>query len=200
MTMTQEPIIQSEAPEQSGASSIPATESALVALIQDLTAQVADLKRDVQTTKAMTPAYKPMERPDPHNANLRRAQVEALGHQQKGGADFTEGTKEGAWIPVTSGIGIAGVEGNRIPENMLPSLGRRFQDGDMVRINPDVKREGSDRLWGDILSTIDSDGVGVVTQVLDFRKCGMWKYKVRIPKLGNHGGMDGYYDRELLPA
>jgi hypothetical protein len=199
VTMTQEPQPNTiEAPEQSGASSY--SDSALVALIQDLTAQVAELKRDVQTTKAMTPAYKPMDRADPSNAALRRAQIEALGHQQKSGADFTEGTKDGAWIPVTSGIGIAGVEGNRIPENMLGSLGRRFKDGDLVRINPDVTREGATKPWGEILDRLGSDGVGVVTQVLDFRKCGMWKYKVRVPKLGNHGGMDGYYDRELLPA
>jgi hypothetical protein len=205
MTQTQDPPVllgtaptAAEAPDQSGASSLP--DSALADLIRDLSEQVSELKRDVQATKSMTPAYKPMERVDPNGAARRREQIDALAHEQKGNADFTSG--QNAFVPVTSGYGFEGIMGNRVPENLMNSgqFRKRFSDGDYVRINPDVTREGSERTWGEILEKIGSDGVGVVTQVLGLYKGGIWKYKVRIPKLGTRNATDGYYDRELLPA
>jgi len=185
-----------EAPEQSGASSIPAD---LASLIQDMSAQIADLKREVQQAKAMTPAFKPMDRTDPHNAAQRRAQIEALGSQKKGDAEFSDGL-QGPFIGVTSGFGFEGVRGNRVPDAMIGSLNKRFDVGDMVRVNPEATREGSERTWGEILTKHNADGVGVVTAVSDFRKCGMWKYRVRLMKVGGFRGLDGFYDYELLPA
>lgn len=198
MTMTQHEGVgqTTEAPDQSGASSIP--DGDLKALIQDMSAQIADLKREVQQAKAMTPAYKPMERTDPHNAAQRRAQIEQIGVTKKGDAEFSDGLN--AFVPVTSGFGFEGVRGNRIPDAMIGSLNKRFDVGDLVRINPDATREGSTRSWGEILDKHNADGVGVVTAVSDFRKCGMWKYRVRLTKVGGFRGLDGFYDYELLPA
>jgi hypothetical protein len=198
MTMTLEP----EAPEQSGASSIPAD---LASLIQDMSTKLdaiqqenAELKAEVQRQKTMTPTYKPMDRSDPHNAEARRQQIESLGVTRKGNAEMDDGQR--AFVPVTSGFGFKGIKGNRVPDSMLSSLNKRFSEGDMVRINPEAKREGSDQTWGEILAKHDADGVGVVTRVLDFRKSGMWKYRVRTTRVGGFKGLDGFYDYELLPA
>lgn len=202
MTEHQSAAATIEAPEQSGASSSPAD---LAAIIQDFSSKLdaiqqenAELRHDLQRQKAMTPTFKPMAKPDPHNAEARRQQIEALGTTRKGDAEFSDGQR--AFIPVTSGFGFEGVKGNRIPEGMLSHLNKRFSEGDMVRINPEATREGSTEAWGAILARHNADGVGVVTRVSDFRKCGMWKYKVRTTRVGGYMGMDGFYDYELLPA
>lgn len=191
-----------EAPEQSGASSIPAD---LQSLIQDMSTKLdaiqqenAELRAEVQHQKTMTPTFKPMARPDPHNAEARRQQIEALGTTHKGDAEFSGGQR--SFVPVTSGFGFEGVKGNRIPDAMLGHLNKRFSEGDMVRINPEATREGSKVTWGEILAKHNADGVGVVVRVSDFRKSGMWKYKVRTTKVGGYMGIDGFYDYELLPA
>lgn len=196
--MTQSTI---EAPEQSGASQSPD----IASLIQDFSSKLdaiqqenAELRSELQRQKTLVPTYKPMARPDPHNAEARREQIEALGATHKGEAEFTSGQR--SFVPVTSGFGFEGVKGNRIPDAMLGHLNKRFSEGDMVRINPDATREGSNVTWGEILAKHNADGVGVVVRVSDFRKCGMWKYKIRTTRVGGYMGMDGFYDYELLPA
>ena len=197
--MTQSTI---EAPEQSGASPSPDN---LASLIQDMSTKLdaiqqenADLRAEVQRQKTLVPTYKPMAKPDPHNAEARREQIEALGKTNKGDAEFSGGQR--AFVAVTSGFGFEGVKGNRIPDAMLGHLNKRFSEGDMVRINPDATREGSKETWGAILERHNADGVGVVVRVSDFRKSGMWKYRIRTTRVGGFQGLDGFYDYELLPA
>ena len=194
MSEHQSTMATQEAPE-TGASSIPAD---LQSLIQDMSSQIAELKQELQHQKTMVPTFKPSARPDPHNAEARREQILAMGTTHKGDAEFSDGQR--AFIPVTSGFGFEGVKGNRIPDAMLSHLNKRFSEGDMVRINPEATREGSKEPWGAILERHGADGVGVVVLVSDFRKCGMWKYKVRTTRVGGYMGMDGFYDYELLPA
>lgn len=202
MSVQQPPMAPLEAPSQDGASSIPAN---LADLIQDMSSKLdtvmsenAELKQELQRQRTMVPTYKAMERQDPHNAEARRKQIEALGITKRGDAEFTEGPR--AFIPVTSGYGFEGGIGNRVPDAMLPHLNKRFSEGDMVRINPDVTREGSTQTWGEILGKHAADGVGVVTRVQGLMKPGVWKYKVRTTRVGGFKGMDGFYDYELLPA
>lgn len=191
-----------EAPEQSGASPIPEN---LSSLIQDMSTKLdalasenAELRAEVQRQKTMVPTFKPMDRVDPHNASERRRQIESLGATRKGDAEMTDGQR--GFVPVTSGFGFAGVRGNRVPDAMLSSLNKRFSEGDMVRINPDATREGMTATWGEVLEKHGADGIGVVVRVLDFRKSGMWKYKVRTTRVGGYRGVDGFYDYELIPA
>ena len=205
--MTQETM---EAPAESGASSIPD----IAALIQDfstkldtLSAENAELRAEIQKQKTMVPTFKPMERQDIHNLDVRRRQIQALATENLGqGATLTDSLEggdgpTGPKLPyVTSGLGIAGVEGNRIPDAMVPHLNKRFDVGDTVRINPAVTREGATRTWGEILDKHGADGIGIVVRVVDFRKTGMWKYRVRTTKVGGFKGIDGFYDYELLPA
>lgn len=162
------------------------TNQALLALIQEVRGEMADLREQVASQAERVPRVVPMKREDIHNAGTRRAQVMAsLRGGQKADGQLEQ-------VPVDH-------LGHRIPKQMLEHMGAAFQTGSVVRINPDVKREGAEDTWGDILARSSSDGYGTVEKVLWYGKGGFWKYKVKVPGLTGRSP-DGFYEYELEAA
>lgn len=157
----------------------------LAALITDLTGKVAALEAKIATQQTAAPRFKAMAPPDLHNATARRTQVM---RQLKAGESASGVTR---YVPVT-------VDGQRVPARFGPT----YAIGDLVRVNPDVAREGwpAGQTWGDVLAREGCEGLGEVKRVLWLDKAGLrWKYKVRVPGLTKSEG-DGFYDDELLDA
>lgn len=162
------------------------------ALLQDMNAKLeilseenAELRAEVSSQRHAVPQYRPMERPDLHNAGTRRKQVlSTLGAGQKGDGVLEQ-------VPVDH-------LGHKIPKAMLSQMGPQFRPGDHVRIDPESTREGfpEGQTWGQVLSKVKSDGYGVVQRTLWFGKGGLWKYKVRVPGLTGKSP-DGFYESEL---
>ena len=72
-----------------------------------------------------------------------------------------------------------------------------FRSGDIVRINPEALKWGSDRYWRDILG--ERPGVGEVLARQYMTKTYEPKYTVHIPGITGVRG-DGFRESELLPA
>jgi hypothetical protein len=209
----------------------PATVSTdLVALIQDLAAQVASLKDEVKQTKRGQSQFVPMQ------GSVRPASPRE---------EIPRGRMEGSTVlPITGG-------GTRLNDEQLRTYRQEFFPGDRVRIRRDVTREGCGKVtkrtpilnmngqitgyereitpvsWGELLDKIGpircqtedrnkqrcrgvfqvNDGCPVcgagptVHKVRYLSKFGEWKYVVRAPGLtGRENLGDGFHQYDLEPA
>lgn len=153
------------------------------------------LEGEVRATKARTPAFVPKQPMPGHKpGGVFAALNEAIGGPGRRGW----GEK---WGQGVSNVVLVDIHGEKIPDQMLSRLAPQFGDGDQVRINPEVAREGfpDGQTWGDVLAKVGSEGYGTVKKVYWLTDAGQWKYSVVVP--GVTGARpDGFHDYELLPA
>lgn len=153
-------------------------------MVADLAGSMAAIRADVDAVKgqqkrtdAALPQFKPMARKLDRKsvlANLQRG-------QQATGADK---------VPV-------GSNGIKILPQLMDMVGHpQFEPGDLVRLDREVTRPGSEKAWGEIVG--DADPVGEVRHLLYLTDNAEWKYHVRFPELSGER-IDGYLQSELLP-
>ena len=172
--------------------------SSLAAVIQQaVEAATAPLHAEIAAIKEerlrSTPSFIPMEKVDLHNTDQRRKAMAEVRAMNKSGQE-----RDGiSTLPST-------MSGQRIPEQMLHMFPKQYPPGAMVRIRPEVHREGwaEGRIWEHVLGELGIQGVGVVRSQFPMGKSGEWKYKVSVPGLtpGKRGDGFYHYELELLAA
>lgn len=191
MTMLDEApgAVQETAPSSSSDDLAGLIAQAVAGAISPLQSQLQELESKVNAQSARMPSFKPMETPEDSRAMLGRLQK---GEQRSG--DRTR-------IP-------QGSDSHPLPDHILYGNPSPFEQGQMVRINPDATREGSERTWGEVLAdpknrriqAENPDAIGTVLRVERYSKyTHLWKYKVRIDGMTRPNG-DGFTQDELLPA
>lgn len=182
--------------------------SALFALINDLTEKIGALESKLAKKTAEAPRMVPMGAMDIPNVGTVAAGMQR--GEERGGSQQ---------LPVMS-------RGLRLHDDVFRQFDQQFETGQQVRINPDSTREMSSTSWGDILTRMGTIkcptkvgrstcrtsiqvgercprcGVGPTIKGVRFlSKAGEWKYIVRVPGLTQRQGLgDGFAQSELLPA
>lgn len=151
----------------------------VLAGVRDLSERMGALDARVKRVEVQQPHFVPMH-PDEPIADQRPRKVPKLraGEQAEG---------ELARMPMTA----KGWKATRRPT---------FQDGQMVRIRPDVNKDGDpeNKLWGEILASRNCDGVGEVIRVgMQSDDTGYFKYFVHVPGLTHRQFPEGLRDFEL---
>ena len=149
-------------------------------LVQSLLGHVSQLEEQVETQGRMTPGWMTGEE--------MYAQYDPSTTLSSGA-----GQEEG-----DAGQMLFGTDSHPIPELILKTYGPKFRMHSRVRINPEVKVRGSEKLWGSVLGAENLAGIGVVTKVMYMDNNGEWKYRVRIKGLTGKMG-SGYHESELMP-
>lgn len=161
----------------------------VTALLGTISEQLGQLSQRIAAVEDRQPQFRPMQRapariaPEPYRppeqllkeakANLRKE-----GDTASGRTNYLQNPEHAKKLP--------------------PEYRPIFRSGDTVRINPDAKVFGSDKVWGDVLQTKNTPGIGEVLAIQYITKSFEPKYTVIVPGLTQRDG-DGFRESELLP-
>lgn len=173
-------------PESVLTTEAPVDLSAIASMITDLAGSVRDLTARVERTETRQPQFRPMRRDDEKKRPDMRARLAGM---RPGERHDETGRKLNVMA-----------NGMRVPDAVMSMMSPQFRQGDMVQINPDAIRYGSETPWGVILEKVESDGIGEVLALQYLTDRGEWKYQVRVPDLTGNARHDGFHESELLPA
>lgn len=186
-----------EAPDQSGASSIPADidPADIRSLISDLTAEVKSLRQQVRDQDNRMPVFQPNQTKSDY-ANYFEGMVKGQPFERAGDRRFVIGT-----------------DSHPLSDAELRRNPPQFAANDYVRLNLEAPAHGSERTWDDVVEGLNErqrkarkrlpSVVGRVVYISYRRDDGSYKYRVIFPGLTglvpDKDRGDGFDEDELLP-